>query len=144
MLFKNFPLLISQILSPWPSSISQTSWKFHHCTQSCIKTFFIRYPDFRLKNVRIMILLNVAIIWHIKLRKCLFSAKFYHLELNCVINQQCCITFMLNMLRLDATIGKCPNFLPEMSGILDTRIPPFCNSVDRVGKFVLIRLSWFN
>ena len=32
------------------------------------------------------------------------------------------------MLRLSATVWKCPDFLPEMSGILDTRILPFCNS----------------
>ena len=32
------------------------------------------------------------------------------------------------MIRFAVTISKCPDFLPEMSGILDTRIPPFCNS----------------
>ena len=35
---------------------------------------------------------------------------------------------MPKMLRLAATIWKCPDFLPEISGILDTRIRPFCNS----------------
>ena len=32
------------------------------------------------------------------------------------------------MLRLIAAIMKCPDFLPEMSGILNTRIPTYCNS----------------
>ena len=31
-------------------------------TQSCKKTFFVRYPDFQLINVRILYLLNFAII----------------------------------------------------------------------------------
>ena len=35
---------------------------------------------------------------------------------------------MPKMLRLAATIWKCPDFLLKMSDILDTRIPPFCNS----------------
>ena len=34
------------------------------------------------------------------------------------------------MLRLIATISKRPDFLPEMSGILDIRIPTYCNYVD--------------
>ena len=44
--------------------------------QSCKKTFFVRYPDIQLKNVRILYLLNFAIIWPIKLNKCLFSSQF--------------------------------------------------------------------
>ena len=40
------------------------------------------------------------------------------------------------MLRLIATIWKCPNFLPEMSGILDTRIPTYCNSAS---WYILVR-----
>ena len=36
--------------------------------------------------------------------------------------------FWSNMLILIATIWKCPDFLPKMSGILDTRIPTYCNS----------------
>ena len=39
-------------------------------------TFFVRYLGFQLKDVRIMQLPNFAIIWHIKLNKCLFSSKF--------------------------------------------------------------------
>ena len=35
---------------------------------------------------------------------------------------------MPKMLRLAATIWKCPDFFSEMSGILVTRIPPFCTS----------------
>ena len=35
---------------------------------------------------------------------------------------------MPKMLRLAATIWKCPDFLLKMSGILDTRIPTCCNS----------------
>ena len=31
------------------------------------------------------------------------------------------------MWRLTATIRKCLDFLPEMSGVLDTRIPTYCN-----------------
>jgi len=53
-----------------------------------------------------------------------------HLELNYVLNQHYHSRFMSNMLRLVATIEKCPDFFAEMSGILDTRIPTFCNSVD--------------
>ena len=35
---------------------------------------------------------------------------------------------MPNMLRFAPTIGKRSDFLPKMSGILDTRIPTFCKS----------------
>ena len=49
-----------------------------------------------------------------------------HLELNCAKGYYYCIRFRSYMLRL---IGlKCLKFLQEMSGILDTRIPPYCNS----------------
>ena len=51
-----------------------------------------------------MYLLNVSIIWRIKLNKCMFSSQFY--SLNCVLIQQCCRHFMKNMLRLAATIWK--------------------------------------
>ena len=36
--------------------------------------------------------------------------------------------FMLNMRLLAVTILKCSDLLPQMSGILDTNIPTFCNS----------------
>ena len=62
-----------------------------------------------------------------------FLLNFLHLELNCDINQQYWSLFMPKMLRLAAIIWKCPDFLPEMSGILDTRIPPFCNSANTKG-----------
>ena len=39
--------------------------------QSCKKTFFIRTLDFQLRNVRILYLLNFAIVLCIKLNKCL-------------------------------------------------------------------------
>ena len=59
--------------------------------------------------------------------------------------------FMPAILRLAATIWKCPDFLPEMSGILDTRIQTFYNSwaiLGYLGAFQAILgylcLSWPN
>ena len=46
------------------------------------------------------------------------------------------VIFRPNMLRLIATISKCPDFLPEMSGILDTRIPTYCISANFQGTFI--------
>ena len=57
-----------------------------------------------------------------------FYLNFLHLELNCVRSQRCWSLSMPEMLRLAATIWKCPDFLQDMSGILDTRIPTYCNS----------------
>ena len=54
-----------------------------------------------------------------------FLLNFINLELIFVINQQFWRQFMPERVRLAATIWKCPNFLPEMSGILDTRISSF-------------------
>ena len=65
---------------------------------------------------------------HMKFVKCLFSSQIYSFGVKLCQNQKNCSLFMPNMLGLAATIWKCPDFLPEMSGILDTRIPPFCNS----------------
>ena len=45
------------------------------------------------------------------------------------------------MLGLIATIQKCPDFPPEMSGILDTRIPTYCNSEFEL-KLKLELLVW--
>ena len=71
------------------------------------------------------------------------------MELKCVSYKQHCSLSMPNMLRLVSTIWKCPDFLPEMSGFLDTRIPPFCNSgwsqeptLSESGKKQL-RYSWY-
>ena len=55
---------------------------------------------------------------------------------------------MPKILRLTATIRKCPDFLQKMSGILDTRIPHFCNSVslllslDPFEKFIVVGGWW--
>ena len=92
---------------------------------SCKKTPFVQYPGFQLENFQIMYLLNVAIIW----TNACFLLNFIHVELKIVIDEQFCSRFCPTMVRLAATIWKCPEFLPEMSGILDTRIQPFCNSV---------------
>ena len=42
------------------------------------------------------------------------------------------------MLRLVAFISKCPDFLPDMFGILDTRIPNFCNSAWWILEVILV------
>ena len=47
---------------------------------------------------------------------------------------------MSNVLRLTATIWKCLGFLQKMSGILDSRIPPFCNSAFNT-KLILSRIT---
>ena len=90
--------------------------------------FFIRYPKFQLKNAWNLYSLNFAIIWRIKLNKCLFSSQFstFGVEL-CQKSTVWCL-FIPKKLRLSATIWKFSDYLPEMSGILDTRILPFCNS----------------
>ena len=87
------------------------------------RLFSFSIQIFNNKNVRILCLLNVAINWHIKLNKRFFLINFLHLEVNCVKNQQYLSLFMPKMIRLAATIWKCPDFLHEMSCILDTRIP---------------------
>ena len=79
--------------------------------QSCKKTIFVQYWNYVFDKFRLNIMHNSI-----------------HLELKCVLNEQYCSLFMANMLRYVATISKCPDFLQKMSGILDTRIPPFCNS----------------
>ena len=53
---------------------------------------------------------------------------FYHYLVIWSLIVWFCIHFSPNMLRLMALIWKCPDFLAEMSGILDTRIPTYCNS----------------
>ena len=98
-------------------------------TRLCHTFQKFQYLDFQLKNVWIM-----CICWNlpkydawIRTNGC-FLLNILHLELNCAINQHCFIHFVPNMLRLAATIWECPDFLPEMSGILDTRIPTYCNT----------------
>ena len=54
-------------------------------------------------------------------QNCIF---FIHLGLNCVLNQQCCILFMLNMICSSyLKISRIP-YSPRYQG---TRIPTFCN-----------------
>ena len=49
---------------------------------------------------------------------------------------------MPNKIRLMALIGKCPDFLAEMSGILvDTRITTYCKSV--AGLVVMVKGAVF-
>ena len=47
-----------------------------------------------------------------------------------------CILFRPHMLRLIGCIWKSPNFLAEMSFILDTRIPTYCNSERKYPKYL--------
>ena len=47
------------------------------CLQRCKKTFFVRYLDFQLRNVRITNLLMFVMILRMKLNKFLFSSEFY-------------------------------------------------------------------
>ena len=42
--------------------IRQTQKLRQYTNQSCKKTFFVRYPDIQLKNVRILYLLNFVIL----------------------------------------------------------------------------------
>ena len=50
-----------------------------------------------------------------------FQAEHFRLK-------SCSFFFGPTWLSSIATIWKCPNFVPEMSSILDTRIPSYCNS----------------
>ena len=43
---------------------------------------------------------------------------------------------MPSILRLASTIHKCPDFFPEMSGNLDTKIPTFCSSAPLFESFL--------
>ena len=45
---------------------------------------------------------------------------------------------------LVATIWKCLEFRPEMSGILDTRIPAYCNSDPNKIKKIYVLRAKFN
>ena len=49
---------------------------------------------------------------------------------------------MPNMLPLVATIFKYPDSLPEMSGMLDTRIQSFYNSANNFGQLVFLIFGW--
>ena len=97
--------------------------------QSCKKNFSIRYPNFLLKNVWTLYLLNYAIKWRIILKNVCFLPQFSSFGVELCHESTVMKPFYAKMLKLTATIWKCPDFLPEMSGILDTRIPTYCNSV---------------
>ena len=52
-----------------------------------------------------------------------------------------CILFRSDIQWLIATIWKCPDFLPEMSGILDTSIPTYFNSGQDKASYTQPRLG---
>ena len=89
------------------------------------KDYFFRYPDFQLKNVWILYLVRFVTVWCIKVNIGLFSAHLYSFGIEFCYRLT---LFHPNILRLLATVWKCPDFVPEMSSILDTGIPTICNS----------------
>ena len=104
--------------------------------QSRKKTFFfVRYLDFKLKKVRILYFLNFVMIWKGNWIKTCFLLNFIHLKINFVINQQFCSLFYANWAKICSNyMKKYPGYLTKMSGILDTRILPFCNSEVKSGQ----------
>ena len=62
------------------------------------------------------------------LNECVFSSLFNSFGVEVCHKSAEFKSFMPNMLRFAPTIRKCPDLLPKMSGILDTRLPTFCNS----------------
>ena len=47
---------------------SEVTLLFSYLTKSCKKIFCVQYPDFQLKNVRIMYLVNFGTVWGIKVK----------------------------------------------------------------------------
>ena len=94
---------------------------------SCKKIIFVRYLDFQLKNVQIPYLVNFATIWGIKINK--HSLVFYSFIVLWSWTVSLINIIKSNILRLKATILKCPDFHLEISGILNAKIQTYYNSV---------------
>ena len=106
----------------WRSDLSIYDWySVLPSRQRCKKTFSSGILIFSYKMSEICIFWIFATLWQMILKKCLFSSQVYSVGV-----EQCWNLFMPNMLRFAETVWKCPDFLPEMSGILDTRIPTLC------------------
>ena len=95
-----------------------------------------------------MYLVNFVAIWGIKVNIGFFLVISSHLELNCVTYKYICFLWRPSTLRLISTTWIRRDFLPEVHGTLDTRIPTYCISVDTYPRlfktkfFVITYLGW--
>ena len=101
---------------------ASSMWKWSHVRQSCKKNFFC--PVFRFSTKKYPNFV-CADAWRIELNKCLFSSQFFSFWVELCHKSTVLEPFYSKNAKVSATIGKCPNFLPEMSGILYTRIRLF-------------------
>ena len=92
------------------------------------KEYICPVSGFSTKNVRTIYFVNFALIFSIKVNISLLFTHLYQF----VVELWLKLSLLLPFYTKYVFVYKCPDFLQKMSGILDTRIPTFCNSAGNI------------